>query len=198
MRLARTAKRCGILPERMRRIEIAVLTNDATRKHQVFEFVAIKRGDTGLWAMPGGMVDDVKDTFQATAVREFFEEAAAGNKELEERLRPIMLREGEVRYAGLIDDTRSTDNTWTESVLFHFHYDPKIHKELPLQFADDAIGAEWIRTDSERFRGVKTFHSHHRMLVLGALGLPLRGASILEFERKDWPDEEPMARKMNE
>lgn len=60
----------------------------------VHEFVAIQRSgscffndqyglntnaptqDTGIWAMPGGMVDGLAETFCAAAVREFFEEVS--------------------------------------------------------------------------------------------------------------------------
>jgi ADP-ribose pyrophosphatase len=38
------------------------------------QFVAIKRGDSGEWALPGGMVDP-GEVVSATAIREFQEEA---------------------------------------------------------------------------------------------------------------------------
>lgn len=40
----------------------------------ILQFVAIKRGDTGEWALPGGMVDP-GEKVALTAVREFQEEA---------------------------------------------------------------------------------------------------------------------------
>lgn len=40
----------------------------------ILQFVAIKRGDTGEWALPGGMVDP-GESVSSTAVREFQEEA---------------------------------------------------------------------------------------------------------------------------
>lgn len=40
----------------------------------ILQFVAIKRGDTGEWALPGGMVDP-GEKVGVTAVREFQEEA---------------------------------------------------------------------------------------------------------------------------
>lgn len=40
----------------------------------ILQFVAIKRGDTGEWALPGGMVDP-GEKVTVTAVREFQEEA---------------------------------------------------------------------------------------------------------------------------
>ena len=39
-----------------------------------FEFVAVKRSDTGQWAIPGGMVD-AGETVTAAIRREFQEEA---------------------------------------------------------------------------------------------------------------------------
>jgi 8-oxo-dGTP pyrophosphatase MutT (NUDIX family) len=46
----------------------------------VKEFVAIERSDTGLFALPGGMVDSTAELFKSAAIREFFEEAAADNE----------------------------------------------------------------------------------------------------------------------
>lgn len=40
----------------------------------ILQFVAIKRGDTEEWALPGGMVDP-GEKFATTAIREFQEEA---------------------------------------------------------------------------------------------------------------------------
>lgn len=40
----------------------------------ILQFVAIKRADTGEWALPGGMVDP-GEKVATTAVREFREEA---------------------------------------------------------------------------------------------------------------------------
>lgn len=40
----------------------------------ILQFIAIKRRDTGEWALPGGMVDP-GEKVAATAIREFQEEA---------------------------------------------------------------------------------------------------------------------------
>eukprot|EP01108_Squamamoeba_japonica_P006728 TRINITY_DN5490_c0_g1_i1.p2 TRINITY_DN5490_c0_g1~~TRINITY_DN5490_c0_g1_i1.p2 ORF type:complete len:128 (+),score=23.67 TRINITY_DN5490_c0_g1_i1:599-982(+) len=126
------------------------------------------------------MVDSIKETFEAAAIREFFEEAAAGDEDLVERLQPTMLKEAKVLYGGQVDDTRSTDNSWTETSLIHFSYDPKVHGDLNLCSDDDALDVQWLRTDSELFRSTKTFHSHHRLLILSALDLKLKGAQTLQ------------------
>lgn len=41
---------------------------------KILQFIAIKRRDTGEWALPGGMVDP-GEKVAATAIREFQEEA---------------------------------------------------------------------------------------------------------------------------
>jgi ADP-ribose pyrophosphatase len=135
----------------------------------VFEFVAIQRSDTGLWALPGGMVDSVDETFEHTAVREFFEEA--GTLADLATVGPIMEAEGAITYSGHVDDNRATDNAWTETSVFHWQFDASRHPPLRLKAADDAIGVAWLRTDSDLFNAPDTFHCHHRVLVLHALGL---------------------------
>lgn len=40
----------------------------------ILQFIAIQRGDTGEWALPGGMVDP-GEKVTAAAIREFQEEA---------------------------------------------------------------------------------------------------------------------------
>lgn len=135
----------------------------------VFEFVAIQRSDTGLWALPGGMIDSVDEKFEHTAVREFFEEA--GTLEDMATVGEIMEREGRITYSGHVDDNRATDNAWTETSVFHWVYDATRHPPLRLKAADDAIGVAWLRTDSALFGSPDTFHCHHRILILHALGL---------------------------
>ncbi len=62
----------------------------------VLEFVAIKRGDTGEWAIPGGMVE-AGDTVSLTLRKEFGEEVRArvgghGAAELTDVARSILTR----------------------------------------------------------------------------------------------------------
>lgn len=53
---------------------ILTLKNTHLHFRPILQFVAIKRGDTGEWALPGGMVDP-GEKLSAAAIREFQEEA---------------------------------------------------------------------------------------------------------------------------
>lgn len=78
--------------------------------------IVIQRGDTGAWALPGGMVDPGETPEQALE-REFQEEAMGAtdkNKDSAaiERLSRKIFHEtkGQLVYKGYIDDLRNTDN----------------------------------------------------------------------------------------
>ncbi|KAI6243004.1 Hydrolase, NUDIX family [Aphelenchoides fujianensis] len=64
------------------------------------QFVAIKRGDTGDWAIPGGMVD-AGEEISATLKREFTEETLdnVNNEEIES-----LWSKGVKIYSGYVDD----------------------------------------------------------------------------------------------
>jgi ADP-ribose pyrophosphatase len=148
----------------------------------VFEFVAIQRSDTGIWALPGGMVD-ASESFRHAAIREFFEEA--GTEQDMPLFEDIMEKEGVVTYAGAVDDNRATDNAWTETSVLHWVYDASRHPPLRLKAADDAIGVGWLRTNSPTFHNPDTFHCHHRILIMHALGL-LNAETIGDHRPSDW------------
>lgn len=78
------------------------------------QMVAIKRRDTGQWAIPGGMVD-AGERASATVKREFMEEATAVvNQHRKERNRKLIDElfasadgdEDNVVYRGYVDDPR--------------------------------------------------------------------------------------------
>ncbi|KOB65543.1 putative transient receptor potential-related channel 7 [Operophtera brumata] len=113
-------------------------------------FVAIKRGDTGEWALPGGMVDPGEKETE-TAVREFQEEAIncldmteEENKDWVRRFKRIFSG-GKVVHRGYIDDHRNTDNAWIESVAYSFHDETGATAgALSLHAGDDAVGVQWV------------------------------------------------------
>ena len=137
----------------------------------VLEFVCIQRRDTGVWAIPGGMVDP-GERVSATLKREFMEEAldstAAGRENLKELSAMIsdFFDDGEeVRtglsqhddydllakvYRGYVDDPRNTDNAWMETVVMHFHDESgeKVGK-FPLQAGDDAAAICWMELSAD-------------------------------------------------
>ncbi|EPB74034.1 hydrolase, NUDIX family [Ancylostoma ceylanicum] len=98
-------------------------------KNDKLQFVAIKRGDTGEWAIPGGMVDageQVSDTLK----REFSEETLGGKAraELEQ-----LWSNGRELYRGYVDDHRNTDNAWMETTCVNFHDTTGLLDEVELQ-----------------------------------------------------------------
>ena len=87
-----------------------------------FQVILIKRGDTGSWALPGGMVDAGEEP-RVTAAREFSEEALAHTDEQSKIKCDQLIRkmfhsdQPQCIYSGYIDDPRNTDN----AVRTHSH-----------------------------------------------------------------------------
>ncbi|XP_022117805.2 ADP-ribose pyrophosphatase, mitochondrial [Pieris rapae] len=129
---------------------------------QILQFIAIKRRDTGEWALPGGMVDP-GEKVSATAIREFQEEAlntleaSEAEKEcLKEKFKDFFSGGSEI-YSGYVDDPRNTDNAWMETVAYNFHdNDGSIVGELQLNAGDDAVGVCWVDITSD----LKLYASH--------------------------------------
>ena len=115
----------------------------------ILEMVAIKRRDTGEYAIPGGMTEGkpVSDVL----LREFKEEALAaleGNPSMTKTIEKAvdnLFSNGTLVYAGYVDDPRNTDNAWMETTVKHFHIDDSdLAAALPLMGGDDAVKATWI------------------------------------------------------
>lgn len=87
----------------------ALLTRVSESGEQL-EALLIQR-ESGEWAIPGGMLDDGEDAFDA-ARRELLEEASVD-----------VTSHGRLVYQGLADGPRVTDNAWIETSLYHFHLD---------------------------------------------------------------------------
>lgn len=109
----------------------------------ILEFVCIQRADSGVWAIPGGMVDP-GERIATTLKREFMEEAldstATARQNIDQlndvvtdffehgeevsnisSVRSKMLMIFSKIYRGYVDDPRNTDNAWMETVVMHFH-----------------------------------------------------------------------------
>ncbi|MEV6714836.1 NUDIX domain-containing protein [Lentzea sp. NPDC051208] len=92
------------------------------------QVLLIKRGDIGVWAIPGGMVDP-GESAPAALVRELREETGVHLGDLT----PTVIAR---RY---VDDYRNTDHAWicTTAALFQL---PDV---VPATGADDAVDAAW-------------------------------------------------------
>ncbi|KAL5103459.1 ADP-ribose pyrophosphatase mitochondrial [Taenia crassiceps] len=136
----------------------------------VLQFVAIKRKDSGEWALPGGMVDPGEEVFSALK-REFSEEAMglmdASNGEREKLLCEVndAFNEGHEIYRGYVDDPRNTDNAWMETVAVNFHDDSGTGLALlKLSAGDDAAAVRWV--DADPYQDL--YASHRNFLELTA------------------------------
>ncbi|XP_028168488.1 ADP-ribose pyrophosphatase, mitochondrial isoform X1 [Ostrinia furnacalis] len=134
---------------RWKRLDSGDIETDSSNK-PILQFVAIRRRDSGEWALPGGMVDPGEKVATA-ALREFQEEAlnsfAMTNDEKSavlQRFNTFFSQADEV-YKGYVDDWRNTDNAWMETVAFNFHDEPGTTVGmLKLHAGDDAVGVRWV------------------------------------------------------
>ncbi|CAB3411217.1 unnamed protein product [Caenorhabditis bovis] len=137
--------------------------------HGDLEFVAIQRGDTGEWAIPGGMVDAGEQVSEAIK-REFTEEAMNGvidSEKIDE-----LWKQGKELYKGYVDDPRNTDNAWMETVVINFHDVNDVLKNVELKAGDDAKDLRWIRVDSNE--PLYASHSHFIEILKSLRALKLR------------------------
>jgi len=74
------------------------------------ELLAVQRADTGHWAIPGGMVDFGEDVSN-TLVRELEEETGIH----------LDMSDAHEVYRGYVDDRRTTDHAWIETLAKHTH-----------------------------------------------------------------------------
>lgn len=144
---------------------------DPTSKKPILQFVAIQRKDSGLWAIPGGMVD-AGETVSVTLKREFGEEAlnSMGIPEKErkstEKELSALFKHGYEVYRGYVDDPRNTDNSWMETIAVNFHDEKgKSVGKFNLEGGDDATAAHWTDISSN----LSLFASHEDFIHKTAL-----------------------------
>ncbi|KAJ1346136.1 putative nudix hydrolase 6 [Parelaphostrongylus tenuis] len=127
-------------------------------KNGKLQFVAIKRSDTGEWAIPGGMVDAGEEVSQ-TLKREFSEETLGGKirSELDQ-----LWKSGRELYRGYVDDPRNTDNAWMETVCVNFHDTAALLDNVELKAGDDAVDVRWIGVDDKE----PLYASHEDFIAL--------------------------------
>eukprot|EP00301_Raphidiophrys_heterophryoidea_P002212 c11035_g1_i2.p1 GENE.c11035_g1_i2~~c11035_g1_i2.p1 ORF type:complete len:322 (+),score=78.12 c11035_g1_i2:281-1246(+) len=128
--------------------------------------VAIKRQDTGQWAIPGGMVDD-GEYVTSTLKREFMEEAAEKSVDMEQVLEEIFADSNRrVVFRGYVDDPRNTDNAWMETTVVHFHCLPHQAERLKLSAGSDAVRVSWLCVEDNNERYTNLYASHKAFVDL--------------------------------
>lgn len=121
------------------------------------EMLAIRRKDNGLWAIPGGMVDEGEDV-STTLAREFQEEAGV----------TLDLRDARLVYVGYVDDPRNTDHAWMETTVKHKHLPPEVAAKLSPVAGDDAVAVQWLPLTEAH---LSRLHASHGAFVRRALEL---------------------------
>jgi ADP-ribose pyrophosphatase YjhB (NUDIX family) len=138
----------------------AVITRWWVHRQHTRWLVMVERADGHGWALPGGMVDPGETPGRA-AVRELAEETGLHVDGVWEVMPP--------RY---VPDPRASDESWIVTVPSRLHLGTVVTFP-PLQGADDARRAEWLRADSyaalvadleSRFAG-RVFAAHREMLA---------------------------------
>jgi ADP-ribose pyrophosphatase len=138
---------------------IVTRTNPETGK---LEMIAIRRTDSGQWAIPGGMAD-FGEGLSGTLSRELAEEALGkeGTPERAAQLETLFAekfeKEGRLVYEGYVDDPRNTDNAWMETRAVHLHLTGD-DARIDLHAGDDADGAQWMEINQENMG--KLYASH--------------------------------------
>eukprot|EP00041_Stephanoeca_diplocostata_P027858 m.776020 g.776020 ORF g.776020 m.776020 type:complete len:345 (-) comp23261_c0_seq6:2762-3796(-) len=132
----------------------------------ILEFVAIKRKDTGDWAIPGGMVD-AGENVSYTLKREFGEEAmdsmAMSQPERKKLMQELdkVFKDGIPVYKGYVDDIRNTDNAWMETTCVNFHDETgTVFSKFKLKSGDDAGDVAW----TAYYPGIPLYATHNIFL----------------------------------
>jgi ADP-ribose pyrophosphatase len=120
----------------------------AYKKGAVCYFVAIKRKDTGEWAIPGGMIEP-GESVTVTLKREFSEEAGAGGVGHELM---ACFDKAVTIYEGIVDDPRNTDNAWLETTAKLIDVTELMQtfpEKLQLKSGSDAEDVAWAEASRD-------------------------------------------------
>ena len=128
------------------------------RHNLQFEWVAVKRNDTGQWAIPGGMVD-AGEVVSQTLRREFYEEAGQLNSK--ETLDAIFQDHFTV-FQGYSDDYRATDMAWIETTVQLFFVPQDLTLSLTPCMAENSK-VQWMSFSD--LNSINMFAGHKRFLL---------------------------------
>ncbi|KAL3836664.1 hypothetical protein ACJMK2_022086 [Sinanodonta woodiana] len=120
----------------------------------VFEFVAVRRLDTGLWSLPGNILapghpptENLKIKFSEEALGTFKEDRQQKKKIKKQMVKT--LKNGELIYQGYADDPRNTDNAWLESSVYLYKDEKDILRHFSLKAGAAGLPATWLTASSK-------------------------------------------------
>lgn len=122
------------------------------------EMLAIRRKDTGQWAIPGGMVDEGEAITQ-TLAREFKEEAGV----------KLDMSDALELYRGYADDPRNTDHAWMETTVCLKVLSPEQAAKMKPKAGDDAVAVQWMALSKENIAQLYGNHAEFVRLALAEL-----------------------------
>jgi len=154
------------------------------------QFVAVKRKDTGDWAIPGGMVD-VGESVSLTLKREFGEETMSSLEmstservQLEKQINKAF-KSGVPVYSGYVDDIRNTDNAWMETTCVNFHDENgRSFSKFKLKAGDDAGDVAWTKY----YKGMPLYATHTNFLEIVS---KMHGVDYDDDDDDDADDDDP-------
>lgn len=94
----------------------------------VMEFIAVKRADNKMWALPGAILrpgeqcwDMLTKYFSLEALGSLMDDPKS-RQEIDRKLMALS-QKGQELYKGYADDARNTDNAWLETCVVNYHDD---------------------------------------------------------------------------
>ncbi|XP_036395897.1 transient receptor potential cation channel subfamily M member 2 [Megalops cyprinoides] len=118
-----------------------VLTRWRDSEHSALEFLAVWDEKEGIWAIPGGPVQEGEPLPQRL-------ERILGRK-LYEQVKARVVAGAEINkvYEGYVDDHRNTDNAWVETAALNIHFDRRglLMADLNRMAENSMASAELVR-----------------------------------------------------
>lgn len=135
--------------------DLFLFKRDPTDQDTIF-FVAVRRKDAGVFAMPGGMINRGEIPYSA-AIREFCEEAQFEKKN--ESLKKLFDdKKPMFTYSGYVDDPRNTDVAWMWTTAF-FIDASGVEVELSGN-PDEVTEVAWLRVHRKNGLENELYASH--------------------------------------
>mmetsp|Transcript_69234 Transcript_69234/g.137294 ORF Transcript_69234/g.137294 Transcript_69234/m.137294 type:complete len:89 (-) Transcript_69234:234-500(-) len=78
-------------------------------------------------------------------------------------------------YQGYVDDPRSTDHAWIETIAVHFHCNEELGRMLPLASGDDAAQVMWLDVNPDNPTYAALYASHRQYVDMAASRLAGEG-----------------------